>query len=60
MSEPIVLVDCSEIREGKLVELKTAISAMGELIPRLTDVLKRDHWVTRSPRRLATAATVGL
>jgi len=32
MSEPIVLVDCSEIREGKLEELKTAMKELAEFV----------------------------
>ncbi len=32
MSEPIVYIDCSEIREGKLEELKTAIIELVELV----------------------------
>jgi quinol monooxygenase YgiN len=32
MSEPIIYIDCSEVREGKLEELKTAINELVELV----------------------------
>jgi quinol monooxygenase YgiN len=32
LSEPIVYIDCSEVREGKLEELKTAMSELVELV----------------------------
>jgi hypothetical protein len=31
MSEPVIYIDCSEVREGKLEELKTAVHELVEL-----------------------------
>lgn len=32
MSEPIIYIDCSEIRDGKIEELKAAVNELAELV----------------------------